>query len=305
MSRVYWVFFCYTKYVNVVNVPPPTEAGNSRLCRRGYVHYILKEVLSVTTHTPKLIQSVQRAIDILDCFTAVVPSRTINEISEMTNLNINTARGLVNTLVANKLLLYDEARACYRLGNYFIGKADIIPKQTKEYILMFKSLADKISNTYHITSSLQLVSQDDIFSVYCAYPSSTAYYITLSEYSNLPIYATSSGKLLLTHTLLAENPHYLDTLTLTPYTPNTITDISLLQNHLKEIKEKQYAWEMEEFNLDVGSIAVPVFNLTGQLTATISATTFVKQIPSIKESLLVDLKNAAQTISNTLGNIEK
>ena len=87
------------------------------------------------THTPKLIQSVQRAVDILDCFTAVVPGLTINEISDMTELNINTARGLINTLVANKLLLYDEMRNCYRLGNYFIGKADIIQKQTKEYIV--------------------------------------------------------------------------------------------------------------------------------------------------------------------------
>lgn len=257
------------------------------------------------THAPKLIQSVQRAVDILDCFTAVVPGLTINEISDMTKLNINTARGLINTLVANKLLLYDEMRNCYRLGNYFIGKADIIQKQTKEYILMFKSLADKISNTYHITSSLQMVSQDEIFSVYCAYPNSTAYYITLSEYSDLPIYATSSGKLLLAYTILPENPHYLDTRVLTPYTPHTIVDATHLQKHLQDIKEKQYSWEMEEFNLDVGSIAVPIFNLTGHLTATISATSFVKQIPSIKDPLLLDLKKAAQTITHTLGNIKK
>lgn len=255
------------------------------------------------THTPKLIQSVQRSIDILDCFTSVLPSLSINQISDMTHLNINTARGLINTLVANKLLLYDETKNCYHLGNYFIGKADIIQKQTKEYILMFKPLADKISNTYHLTSSLQMVSQDEIFSVYCAYPSSTAYYITLSAYSDLPIYATSSGKLLLIHTLLAENPHYLDTLTLTPYTSNTITNMEILQKHLQDIKERHYSWEMEEFNLDVGSIAVPIFNVTGQLTATISATSFVKQLPAIKDPLLQDLKKAAQTISHTLGNI--
>lgn len=256
------------------------------------------------THTLKLIQSVQRAVDILDCFTAVAPSLTINEISDMTALNINTARGLINTLVANKLLLYDETKNCYRLGNYFIGKADVIQKQTKEYILMFKSLADKIANTYHITSSLQMASQDEIFSVYCAYPRSTAYYITLSEYSDLPIYATSSGKLLLAYTILAKDPHYLDTRDFTPYTPHTFTDAVHLQRHLQDIKKKQYSWEMEEFNLDVGSIAVPIFNLTGHLTATISATSFVKQIPAIKEPLLVDLKKAAQTISHTLGNMK-
>ena len=54
----------------------------------------------------KLIQSVQRSIDILNCFTDASPRLSISEISQRVDLNINTTRGLINTLTANGLLIH-------------------------------------------------------------------------------------------------------------------------------------------------------------------------------------------------------
>ena len=50
------------------------------------------------------IQSLQRATDILNCFTAKEPSLSLAQISQKTGLNINTTRGLVNTLVHEDLI---------------------------------------------------------------------------------------------------------------------------------------------------------------------------------------------------------
>ena len=64
----------------------------------------------MSANTPKLIQSVQRAIDILNCFTNSQPDISINEISARTGINVNTCedpeecvvRGLVKIVSDNK-----------------------------------------------------------------------------------------------------------------------------------------------------------------------------------------------------------
>jgi len=254
----------------------------------------------------KLIQSVQRSIDILDCFTDASPRLSINEISQRVDLNINTTRGLVNTLTANGLLIHDKTNNIYRLGFYFMGKANVVQKQVESYITMSKGLVDAIANKYHISASLQMVNQNQIYSIYCAYPINTAYYIILSEYSILPKYATSSGKLLMLYNIYDDNDeNALKNLEFKQFTPRTIMDAETLKTNLEEVRRNKYACELEEFALGVGSMAVPIFDLSNQLIATVSATFFVHSLPAIKDNLLADLKNIAATVSDNFCNIQK
>lgn len=253
----------------------------------------------------KLIQSVQRSIDILNCFTDASPRLSISEISQRVELNINTTRGLINTLTANGLLIHDKTSNIYSLGFYFIGKANVIQKQVESYIIMSKSLVDIIANKYHVSASLQLVNQNQIYSIYCAYPINTAYYIILSEYSVLPQYATSSGKLLMLYNLYNNDKNSLKDIEFKKYTPHTIMSEKALLNDLKNISKNEYACEMEEFSLGVGSIAVPIFDFSKQLIATVSATFFVHNLPAIKENLLADLRKIANNVSDNFYDSQK
>lgn len=258
----------------------------------------------MTTNTPKLIQSVQRAIDILNCFTNSKPELSINEISVQTELNVNTARGLINTMVANNLLILDHNTNMYRLGSFFLSKAGIIQVQLRSYIILCKPLMNALAEKYHITASLQIVNQDEIVSIYCAYPVSTSYYITLSEYTPLPEYVTASGKLLLTHTLLPARPDYLDTIKFTPYTPYTIKTKEELERQLEEIRARGYSVEKEEFNMDVGCIAVPIFDLNKELIGTVSITAFVSTMSRLEKELAHDLQEIAAHVSAVFGRQE-
>lgn len=255
----------------------------------------------MTTTTPKLIQSVQRAIDILNCFNNSNPEISINEISAKTKLNVNTARGLINTMVANNLLLLDHNTNHYRLGSFFLSKAGIIQSQIRSYIILCKPLMNALAEKYHITASLQIVNQDEIVTIYCAYPVSTSYYITLSEYTPLPEYVTSSGKLLLKHVLLPARPDYLDDIEFKPYTPYTLKNKQELQKQLDEITVKGYSVEKEEFNLDVGSIAVPIFDLNKDLIGTVSVTVFASAMLRLEKNLVHDLKQIADQVGSLIG----
>lgn len=199
--------------------------------------------------TPKLIQSVQRAIDILNCFTNSKPDISINEISAKTKLNVNTARGLINTMVANNLLLLDHNTNLYRLGSFFLSKAGIIQSQIRSYIILCKPLMNALAEKYHITASLQIVNQDEIVTIYCAYPVSTSYYITLSEYTPLPEYVTSSGKLLLAHVLLPARPDYLDDIEFKPYTPYTLKINKSCNNSSMKLRLKAILWKKKNLIL--------------------------------------------------------
>ena len=108
----------------------------------------------------RLIQSVQRSIDILNCFTDTSHYLSINDISQKLDLNINTVRGLMNTLICNGLLMHDKVTNLYSLGFYFVGKADIIQKQVDSYIAVAKTLVNHIAEKHHVSASLQLVNQN-------------------------------------------------------------------------------------------------------------------------------------------------
>ena len=251
-------------------------------------------------NSPKLIQSVQRAIDILNCFDFLTPSLTLNDISERTELNINTTRGLINTLVANKLLIHDKTNNIYQLGYYFIDKASVIQKRIQAYINIFKPFMDKLADQYHVSASIQMINQESAFSIYCAYPKNAAYYIIISEYTDLPKHATSSGKLLL-DALYQKDSAYLNKVELKQFTPNTIKTKKALLKSLTEVHKNQYAQEIEESTLDVGSLAVPIYDAQGHLVITVSATFFVKNLDGIKDKLLAELKHIASSIAVKLG----
>lgn len=245
--------------------------------------------------TQKPIQSVQRAISILDCFTSLTPTLSLTEISEKTDLNINTARGLVNTLLDNDLLLREEDTGLYKLGYYFVNKASMIRTDIDRYVSLFKPTIDSLAEKYHFSASLQIVFQNQIFSVYCAYPTKNAYYIVMSEYTDLPMNATSSGKLLLLDQITHGREYVLDALNFRRYTPNTICTKELLKEQLLEIKKNGYSTEIEEFLCDVGSLAVPLYDERGRLLLTLSATFFAKQLPDIKEAMIADFQAAINT----------
>ena len=54
-----------------------------------------------------LIQSIQRAIDILDCFDNNNPELSLAEITKKVNLHKSTVYGIVNTLYFNDYLTKD------------------------------------------------------------------------------------------------------------------------------------------------------------------------------------------------------
>lgn len=250
----------------------------------------------------KTIQSIQRAVAILNCFTDSSYSLTLTEISDAVGLNINTTRGIVNTLAINGLIAHNTRDNTYSLGLYFLTKTNIINGYIKNYISIGKPLLDALCEKYHTSSSLQLVNNRKVYSIYCAYPSNAAYTIELSEFAYLPFNATSSGKLLALEQLRTDAHCKFEEEKLKRYTENTITDTHLFIKELNKIEKRGYATECDEFALGASSMAVPVYGFNKELILTVSTTFFSAYFSSIKGPLLSDLKQIQQKLFEYLND---
>ncbi len=250
------------------------------------------------TNNFKPIQSIQRAVNIIDCFTEERFELTLNEISELVNLNINTTRGLVNTLVAYNLINHNLNNT-YSLGFYYFSKIELIQKNNislaKE--VSFKYLTD-LAEKYQVSSRLNIVSSNNIFTLTIVNPKNNHYLLLSNQEAPLPFHATSSGKILLAY----ENKN-MKNLELKKFTNSTITSINELEKHLIQIKEGGYSTEIDEIGFGISSIAVPIFNKDGLLFGTISITALTPLIKNIIEIVPDEMKKISKEIRKKIFNI--
>lgn len=226
----------------------------------------------------KLIQSIQRAIDIINCFDNNNKILTLNNISDKLGLNINTTRGIINTLVFNNLLDHDLENNTYSLGSFYITKSNLSYSNTVNSIkTIAKPYLRKLAEKYKVSSRLQMVFGSEIMSVKTVNPESSYYILATEDYCPLPLHATSSGKLFLKY---SKNNFAFEDLKFEKFTKFTIPDEKTLLENLKEIDKNGYSSEFGETGLGVSSIAVPILNEDGSLFATISITGLT---PLIKE----------------------
>ncbi len=244
----------------------------------------------------KVIQSIQRAVNILNCFDHDNLELSLNFISQKVELNINTTRGLVNSLVANDLMVHNLKNNTYSIGNFFLLKSNLIVKnninRAKELSL---NLLNNLSDKFNVSSRLQIIDSDNIFTATVVNPKNSHYILTSTQDSNFPLHGTSSGKLLLKY-----RQKKLENLKLEKFTENTITDIDILKAELDLIEKNGYSTEYDEIGFGVSSIAVPIFDNNGFIFGSISVTALTPIIKKMKKEIIKELKTSVKVLEKKL-----
>ncbi|GIQ61999.1 hypothetical protein PACILC2_05670 [Paenibacillus cisolokensis] len=111
---------------------------------------------------PRLIQSVQRALDIINCFDSLHVQLSLTEISEKLNLNISTVYGLINTLSAYSYIDKNPDNGKYKLGLEFLLKANLVSQSLDLKEIGHSYLTD-LTKKYHETSHLYVYQHEQIF----------------------------------------------------------------------------------------------------------------------------------------------
>jgi IclR family KDG regulon transcriptional repressor len=246
------------------------------------------------------IQSIKRAVQILNSFTLKKDELGITELSERLNLHKSTVHRILVTLEDEGFVAKDQVSQKYRLGIKLFELGHIVKEQIeiRNYALpIMKELAQKTEESIdlNILSDGKRVSIEKIES-----PHDVRRIIQLGK--SLPLYCGGSGKALLAFLPNEEIDKIIQKEKFIPFGPKTITDPIKLKEHLKEIRKSGYAISFEERILGSASVAAPILDYKGQVVASLSISGPTTRFTKKKVPMLISLvKEAAKKISVSLG----
>lgn len=249
----------------------------------------------------KNIQSVQRAIDIINCICSSKKKLTLKEISMQLDLNINTVRGLVNTLLYNGFLSKDVEANNYFLGYEFLEKSQFLfESQIRHIRNIARPHIEAIAEKYNLTCYLQVSFYRDIYTVETISSPKCHYAYVPKSGSNLPLYATASGKLLVAYMPTEEQKKVIDNIEFEKFTEHTISNPENFLDELNKILLNGYSTELEELDLGISGIAVPLFNSKANLVGTISIAAPAIIVDKIFKQAVNDLEKTGECITKSL-----
>lgn len=211
------------------------------------------------------IQSVERAIAILNCFQGH-SALGVTEISNHVGLNKSTTFGIIRTLAAHQFLQQCQDSGKYQLGIALLRLGSLVDVDLRRMCQPYiAQLADQIGET------INLVVQRGCNVVYIEKKESPhSVRICTSIGQELPMYCTATGKAILAFLSPEQREAALAEMHFQPYTAQTIADRETLLKALEEVHETRYAIDSEEFENGLICVAVPILDSAGSPTAAIS-----------------------------------
>ncbi len=214
------------------------------------------------------IQSLERAISILNLFRNTRNSLGISEMAGALNLAKTTVHGLVSTLEINGFLTKDTRTRKYRLGFALfelgtIQAAGLEINQRAFYPL--RQLSDEINRICRVA----IWDRGSVVVTMTVQPQ--GHEITTRQFGpRLPGYCTALGKAILANMVESELKTYLDKINLIAYTPKTITDRRMLAEDLKQIKARGFSISRMEILPYQAGLGAPVLDISGMAVGAVS-----------------------------------
>lgn len=253
-----------------------------------------------TTTTTGRIQSVSRAIHLLNLIAAGRVEPTGTALAKAAGLAVPTAHHLLGTLTAHGMLARDN-RGGYALGPAVAVLVDAYERDVSppQYLLgPLRMLVETSGETGYLATwrrgdiALLAVVDGDL-PVRVSVPS--------GPYQDA--HARASGKLLLALTTERQRTEYLAAHPLRAVTDRTITNAEQLAAQLAEIRKKGYAIDTEEFQDGVSCVAAPVLRdgvLVASYALSVPAERFRARRRELIDTLLSTTESAFGSLPETV-----
>jgi IclR family acetate operon transcriptional repressor len=199
------------------------------------------------------VQSVDRALDVLEALSEAGKPLGVGELAARTGLPQGTAHRILQSLHERGYVRRDGSRK-YSLGASAVRLADgaqrALARSARPYLAELVSLSGE-------TANLAVREGDDV--VYIAQVSSPHTLRMFAEVGrHVPPHSTAVGKVLLAALPREEARAILRRTGLAPRTPATITDLAAFEAELDLVTVQGWAADEEEQELGVRCVAVPV-----------------------------------------------
>jgi IclR family transcriptional regulator, KDG regulon repressor len=247
------------------------------------------------------VQSLERALTILNKLSEYPDGIQITRLSEQVGLTKSTIHRLLATLSSMNYVVKDEETDKYKLGLQVLFLSRNLLNNS-DIVTVSKPFLEKLSQEVNETVHLCIEDRGEV--VYIDKIESTQ---TIRMYSRVgsraPMYCTGVGKILLSD----KNPDVFEEIVskinFIPKTPSTITSKEQFIEEIEKVKSQGYALDNAENEIVLRCIAAPIFDHKGKIIASfsISGPSNRVTLELINDSLIEKMKQYSIAISRNLG----
>ena len=252
----------------------------------------------------RTIQSVDRALDVLEALADAGEELPLREVAARTDLNVSTCHHLLATLVKRGY----AGRS--RLGKlYFIGNkvSELSHRRFSQFNIVEMAMPELRRLNQQTGEAVQLSTMQGYELVMLAkLDSSHAIQVrsdTVSE--STAAHATATGKAILAWLPDVEIAKVIAENGLRKFTDRTITNIEELMEELRYVRRNGYAFDNEEFQTGVVCVGAAVRDHHGAVIAAVSSSIpEMRATTKLLEIVLAGVRRCAKELSVQLGSPE-
>jgi len=248
-----------------------------------------------------VVQSVDRALDILEAFNFKQEQLGVTELSQKLGLHKNNVFRLLATLEVRGYIEQDRKTGNYRLGIKTFEVANVflhhlgLRRQARPVLEELVSRCDE-------TAYLAVTDGPEVVYVLMQETSQTVRIVPRLGH-RLPAYCTASGKVQLAYESADRLARLFREYPFRKHTDHTIDSLGTLLDHLREVARLGFAVDNEELEYGVRCVAAPVRDYSHRVVAGVGLSGPVSRfsLERIESELVPLVKEAGMRISQRLG----
>lgn len=252
--------------------------------------------------TQDSVQSVRRALQLLNSFTPERTQWSVGDLSRTTGLHKSVVARLMTTMASEGFLVQDEGNKAYTIGPQVFAIGSVYePRLFLDRVA--RPVMQDLAMSCGQTCALGIVSgQQFMYVIVVENPRAMTFRITVEAGRRRPYHAAAVGKMLLANMPEEQAERILDGGPLTKLTPFTIDSSDALRAELAEIRRTGVAFSDQESVPGVGAVAAGIRNANGYCVAALSVVfPFHLVTGEEREKLTCSTRDAAHRISERVG----
>ena len=244
------------------------------------------------------VQSVDRALRVLKLLSRR-GAMGVTEVAGELGVHKSNAHRMLATLAGHGMVEQEQGTEKYRLGFGLVGLASAVTADI-DVARAARAASQRLSEQTGETVILTTLVDSELVIVHQASSRSSVLGVDWSGW-RMPLHCTPGGKVMLAHVPESERDDLLSG-PLESFTANTIVDPDELRGQLREIRDRGYAYTVEELEIGLNGAAAPIYRPGGQAVAAIGVYGPAFRLPpKVLDGLGETTRLAADEISSRLG----
>jgi IclR family KDG regulon transcriptional repressor len=246
-----------------------------------------------------MLGTVQKVGEVLELFSQDRSEWGVSEVAKALGIPKSSAHSLLATL-SQIGLLKRSREGRYRLGWRILALSQVL-LSTSSWRQEARRAMEELVARYGETTHLAVLECGRVVYVEKLEGTRAVRVVNTGIGVELPAHCSGVGKVLLAFRPWEEVERILAARGMPAFTPNTITTLDELKTELQAVRERGYAYDIEEVVPELCCVAAPIRDHTGEVIAAMSLSVPFYRFQQMKEEYRRAILEATRAVSERLG----